>query len=88
MQRRGCRREAGAAPRPPAPPTTRPPGGRRCPFFLVFAAALGRGGAAHPPLAGAGGQVRISVSNLDLDFLNGLGPLKAPLMELFKDVVS
>ncbi len=33
-------------------------------------------------------QVRISVSNLDLDFLNGLGPLKAPLMEVFKDVVA
>jgi hypothetical protein len=33
-------------------------------------------------------QVRISVSNLDLDFLNGLGPLKAPLMEAVRDVVG
>jgi hypothetical protein len=33
-------------------------------------------------------QVRISVSNLDLDFLNGLGPLKTPLMEFVKDAVG
>jgi hypothetical protein len=33
-------------------------------------------------------NVRISVSNLDLDFLNGLGPLKTPLMEFVKDAVG
>jgi hypothetical protein len=33
-------------------------------------------------------KVRISVSNLDLDFLNAVGPLKTPIMEVFKDVVG
>jgi hypothetical protein len=32
--------------------------------------------------------VRISVSNLDFDFLNAVGPLKTPMMEMFKDVVG
>jgi len=33
-------------------------------------------------------KVRISVSNLDLDFLNALGPLKEPLAGFFKSVVG
>lgn len=33
-------------------------------------------------------KVRISVSNLDLDFLNGLGPLKEPMAQFLKGVVA
>lgn len=51
-------------------------------------APLRRNRIAHERRLAARGQVRISVSNLDLDFLNGLGPLKTPLMEFFKDVVG